>query len=93
MDNNEEKTKGYRVEVQTERDGSFSGNALTFRTAAGALAYGADLAARWTLVIDWRVITVAETPSAAGENSTIDWAEETGAARPHADAPAWRITL
>tara|TARA_R110000824_G_scaffold7514_6_gene34049 strand:- start:15965 stop:16246 length:282 start_codon:yes stop_codon:yes gene_type:complete len=93
MDNNEEKTKGYRVEVQTERDGSFTGNALTFRTFSGAQAYGADLAARWTLVIDWHVLPVAATPSAIGENATIDWAEETGATRPHADAPAVRVKL
>ena len=86
-------TGGYRVEVQTSKNGGWDGNALTFRTEAGAQAYGNDLAGRWTMVIDWRVITVAATAPAAGESPTVDWAEETGAARPHADAPAWRVTL
>ena len=92
MSNNNSHTGGYRVEVKTYDDGNWSGNALTFRSEAGARAYASDLAGRWTLVIDWRVITVAVTPPAIGDSTTVDWAEEAGAARPHADAPAWRVT-
>jgi len=86
-------TNGYRVEVQVAGEKSWSGNALTFRTESGARAYASDLMGRWTAVDDYRVVAVEDLPAAVGENSTIDWAEETGAARPHKDAPALRVQL
>jgi hypothetical protein len=85
-------TTGWRVEVQTGGDSSWSGNALTFRSEKGAEAYAADLAGRWTAVSGWRVIAVADEPPAPGESTTVDWAEQ-NATRPDPDAPAWRVKL
>ena len=46
----------YKPEVCTSADGKFNGNALRFATAAEAGIYAADLAMRWTLVRDIRVV-------------------------------------
>ena len=84
--------QGYKVEVKPFGESSYSGNGLVFRTASGAQVYGADLAARWTAVEDWRVVAAHQSPPAPGENTTVDWAEA-GAERPSESAPAWRVQL
>ncbi|MEK9735992.1 MAG: hypothetical protein VW239_01550 [Candidatus Nanopelagicales bacterium] len=46
----------YAPEVQTDSSGKWAGNALRFATEAEADAWAADLAMRWTLVRDIRVV-------------------------------------
>ena len=48
----------WRVEVIADNSGNWAGNALTFTDKAEAWAYARDLAARWTLVRDIRVVPV-----------------------------------
>jgi len=53
------KTEGpLMVEVIADNSGTWAGNALRFDTVEEGKAYGADLASRWTLVRDWRVVEV-----------------------------------
>ena len=80
----------FKVEVKTSGDTSWAANGLRFPTEAGATAYGADLAARWTGVTDWRV--TASGDNATTDSTTVRWSEA-GAARPDVDAPAWRVSL
>lgn len=93
MDSAKTDNGGWRAEVQTAGDSSWNGNALIFRTPEGARAYVQDLMARWTAVTDTRVVAVDAEPPQPGENSTVDWAEEAGAARPHDDAPPTSVSL
>jgi hypothetical protein len=51
--------KSWRVEVIADDSGKWCGNGLVFDTAEEAGAYGLDLASRWTLVRDWRVVEVS----------------------------------
>lgn len=46
----------YAPEVVADSSGKFCGNALRFATKEEAEAYAIDLAMRWTLVTDWRVV-------------------------------------
>jgi hypothetical protein len=46
----------YRAEVIADNSGNWAGNALYFTTAEEAEIYVADLAMRWTLVRDTRVV-------------------------------------
>jgi hypothetical protein len=46
----------YAPEVQTDSTGKWYGNAMRFATEAEADIYAADLALRWTLVRDIRVV-------------------------------------
>lgn len=48
----------YKAEVRTGNDPKFYGNALTFDTREEAEVYADDLASRWTLVVEWRVVEV-----------------------------------
>jgi hypothetical protein len=48
--------KSYKPEVIADSSGKWVGNALRFATEAEAEAYVKDLAWRWTLVTDTRVI-------------------------------------
>jgi len=48
----------YKVEVIADASGEWVGNQMTFDTEAKAEAYAIDLAQRWTLVRDWRVVPV-----------------------------------
>ena len=50
--------KSWRVEVIADNSGQWVGNGLVFATAEEAGDYGLDLASRWTLVRDWRVVEV-----------------------------------
>ena len=49
----------YKVEVIADSLGNWCGNGLTFDTESDAEAYARDLAYRWTLVEEWRVVKVA----------------------------------
>lgn len=46
----------YKAEVIADSSGEWVSNALRFATEQEALAYGKDLAWRWTLVRELRVI-------------------------------------
>jgi len=46
----------YKSEVIADSSGQFCGNALRFATREEAELYVADLAIRWTLVTDTRVV-------------------------------------
>jgi hypothetical protein len=46
----------YRVEVQTKGDPKYYGNMLVFATIGEAEAYARNLASRWILVEQWRVV-------------------------------------
>ncbi len=48
----------YKVEVIADGSGEWVGNLLKFDTVEEAEAYAKDLADRWTLVRDWRVVEV-----------------------------------
>ena len=46
----------FKAEVIADNTGTWVGNGLTFETRAEAETYVADLAMRWTLVRDTRVV-------------------------------------
>ena len=48
--------KSWKPEVIADRSGTWCGNALRFATKPEAENYVADLAIRWTLVVDTRVV-------------------------------------
>lgn len=48
--------KSYAVEVVADSSGKFYGNAVRLATKEEAEAYGRDLAGRWMLVTDRRVV-------------------------------------
>ena len=50
--------KSWRVEVIADSSGAWCGNGLVFDTHDEAEVYALDLASRWTLVRDWRVVEV-----------------------------------
>jgi hypothetical protein len=54
----------YKPEVQTDNTGAWCGNALRFATEQEAHVYVADLAMRWTLVRDVRVVPSEDDVSA-----------------------------
>lgn len=46
----------WAAEVVADSSGKFCGNGLRFATQLEAETYAIDLASRWTLVRDWRVV-------------------------------------
>ena len=48
----------YKVEVIADSSGKWVGNALTFTTVKEAETYARNLAMRWILVREWRVVEV-----------------------------------
>lgn len=46
----------FKAEVIADNSGKFCGNGLRFATQEEAEAYAKDLAWRWTLVREWRVV-------------------------------------
>jgi hypothetical protein len=52
--------RSYKVEVIADGSGTWCSNALRFATAEEADAYGTDLASRWTLVREWRVVATTD---------------------------------
>jgi hypothetical protein len=66
----------FKVEVIADNSGQWVGNGLTFPTQAAAETYAVDLAARWTLVRQWRVLPVADAPrslSSIAREIRQDW--------------------
>jgi hypothetical protein len=53
----------YKAEVIADNSGKWVGNALVWTTEAEAYQYVADLASRWMLVRDTRVVEVDEEPN------------------------------
>ena len=49
-------TKSFKVEVIADGSGEWASNALRFESEAEAEAYAVDLASRWTLVREHRVV-------------------------------------
>lgn len=49
-------TEEYRVQVQTQEDGSWAPSAMRFQDWPGAYEYAARLAIRWTAVLHVRVV-------------------------------------
>jgi hypothetical protein len=46
----------WKAEVIADSSGKWFGNELRFATEEEAKQYAIDLASRWTLVTDWRVV-------------------------------------
>ena len=46
----------YKVQVQTGKDTTWSGNGLKFNTRDDAKKYAIDLMNRWLLVTDYRIV-------------------------------------
>ena len=55
----------FLVEVIADNSGRWVGNGLTFPTHADAETYAVNLATRWTLVREWRVVEVNGTAAPA----------------------------
>jgi hypothetical protein len=51
----------FKVEVIADSSGRWSGNERVFATQEAAETYAADLARRWTLVREWRVVETEES--------------------------------
>ena len=49
----------FKVEVIADNSGKWCGNALTFEIPDAARSYAVNLAMRWTLVREWRVVEIA----------------------------------
>lgn len=50
----------FKVEVIADSSGQWCSNALVFATPEEAATYARDLASRWVLVRDWRVVPITE---------------------------------
>ena len=55
----------FRVEVIADASGQWVGNGRRFDTEEEARDYAIDLAWRWTLVREWRVVPAADQEAAA----------------------------
>ena len=64
----------YKAEVIADNNGQWCGNALVFDTKIAAEMYAQDLAMRWTLVSDWRVIEIDDVPTSELLSSRRDGA-------------------
>jgi len=62
--------KRWRVEVQADRDDSWSGNAVVWPDKDSAMKAAQDLYRRWTLVRKWRVV---ETDEPANRPTWDEW--------------------
>jgi hypothetical protein len=56
-------TKSWKAEVIADSSGKWSGNQMRFETKAETEAYARNLMARWTLVLEWRVVESDDPPS------------------------------
>lgn len=59
---------GFKAEVIADSSGKWAGNALVFPSESEAEIYVSDLALRWTLVRDTRVVPTDEKPNYRIEN-------------------------
>lgn len=55
-------TNSYMVEVIADSSGKWCGNLLRFSTKEDAETYGRDLQARWTAVLEHRVMPSPDQP-------------------------------
>jgi len=62
----------YKVEVIADRSGKWCGNGLTFDTRETAEWYARDLAGRWFMVEQWRVVEVPADVVVGGGNSRAE---------------------
>ena len=62
VDLQDEARERFKVEVIADNSGKWCGNALTFETRDEAEEYARDLARRWVLVREWRVVPVEVKP-------------------------------
>jgi hypothetical protein len=62
----------YKVEVIADSSGKWAGNQLRFATRKEAEAYGSDLAMRWTLVRETRVVESDEPVTHAFTRDIFD---------------------
>lgn len=62
--------RSYMPQVIADASGKFVGNALRFTTEEEATEYVADLASRWTLVRDTRVVPHTDEANARWENGS-----------------------
>jgi hypothetical protein len=62
----------WKPEVRTDNTGKWYGNALRFATSEEAEANVADLASRWVLVRDTRVVEVDDPVSHRWVNGTLE---------------------
>lgn len=62
----------WKPEVIADSSGKWTGNALCFATKAEAKRYVADLAMRWTLVIDTRVVESDEPVNCSIVNDRLE---------------------
>lgn len=46
----------YKIEVIADSSGQWAGNAMRYATQEEAEAAARDLASRWVLVLEWRVV-------------------------------------
>jgi hypothetical protein len=56
-------SNSFAVEVQTDSSGQWYGNAARYTTEEGAQIAGQDLASRWMLVREMRVVPSDDQPS------------------------------
>jgi hypothetical protein len=66
----------WKPEVKTDSTGKWYGNALRFATKEEALAQVIDLAFRWTLVHDYRVVESEDPVNYRFENGKLVRIEE-----------------
>ncbi len=59
----------YKVEVRADGESGWNSNLLRFATEERARKYGENLAWRWTLVQDWRIVET-DDPLSEGETTT-----------------------
>jgi hypothetical protein len=64
----------WKAEVIADSSGKFCGNGLRFATRREAETYARDLANRWTLVSEWRVV---ESDDAVNEPTRFTRQEDT----------------
>lgn len=53
----------FKVEVKTFGESTYATNAIVLETEDEAKVYGRDLAGRWMMVEEWRVITSEDAPN------------------------------
>jgi hypothetical protein len=62
----------YKAEVIADSSGQWVSNALRFESEQEALAYGKDLAWRWTLVREMRVVASDDAPNCVWANGKLE---------------------
>ncbi len=67
--------QSWKAEVIADNSGKFCGNRLRFATKEEAECYARDLAGRWTLVREWRVVESDEPVNRKIVNGVMDTME------------------